>query len=227
MLTGPASASAWSPIFQRVGNIAGHPGKTLNLRFDEMDIPGSSTELPLPLITVNHLEPLFRRTDVSTFALRACSAIIDDEFVDKVATAWPMLMSLDLGDFNPALQTPTMTLGGLTTLVRSCRRLSCTPTFPIDVSNVPAATVEESALVGGAWNVRVDSICVGNSPMFSNPAAVATYLSFLFPNLESILASVTVSEGWRQVEALLPFLKQAQRQGFLLGRMNSGNTTGV
>lgn len=63
--------------------------------------------------------------------------------------------------------------------------------------------------------------------MFSNPAAVATYLSFLFPNLESILASVTVSEGWRQVEALLPFLKQAQRQGFLLGRMNSGNTTGV
>lgn len=128
------------------------------------------------LMKFKSLESITIETDCSTEDL-------DDSLLETMANSWPNLVHLALTNCwskNPPSQC---TLRGILHLVRSCPNL-------LSLAIAFQASTETSwngRPGGGVVNEHMKELVVGRSPM-TDPHALASFLSDVFPNLISIIA---------------------------------------
>ncbi|KAJ6534140.1 hypothetical protein B0H19DRAFT_1271881 [Mycena capillaripes] len=125
---------------------------------------------------------------------------LDDTGLSALAQAWSHLEELLLSSVDPPIQ-PLVTLASLDTFARCCPRLH-NLAIALNAGIVPSlsddAPIQQNCL---------RRMTVGNFPCGA-PAAVAKYLSALFPNLSVLTAedmwdSDPWEQRWREVQTLL------------------------
>ncbi|KAK7001344.1 hypothetical protein R3P38DRAFT_3048622 [Favolaschia claudopus] len=157
--------------------------KTIDIgeRFSlDHDIPDSldcmiSKDAFHPLLACSHLEDVMIQT--------MHGILIDDDFVEKIAVAWPQLRQLDLSPMGQSVEyIPSVTMMGLVPLAQHCRYLTCL-TIVFDATVLDAHAKEKPG--AGIYSESLIELDVVESPI-SSPTAVASFLSAIFPNLCSI-----------------------------------------
>ncbi|KAK6996956.1 hypothetical protein R3P38DRAFT_3068816 [Favolaschia claudopus] len=125
-----------------------------------------------PLLACGHLEGV----DIQTLH----GILIDNDFVKKVAEAWPRLRNLALAPMaQPAQYKPSVTLAGLVPLAEHCRYLERLIII-VDATGLDPHAREKPG--GGISSESLLELYVVESPI-SSPAAVASFLSAIFPEL--------------------------------------------
>lgn len=145
---------------------------------------------PLPLLLVSDLVPLLKCPNLKelTISIHCSTAELDDSLLKAMAEAWPKMLYLDLAADPDAGATwsSKCTLRGLLHLARHCHNL-------IELGVVIAASKKVQ------WNGRpgngvvcksLTELTVGNAPIGDRSTAVASFLSAVFPSLNSITAWV-------------------------------------
>jgi hypothetical protein len=108
----------------------------------------------------------------------------DDALIQDMANAFPRLRILDLGTTYGSGGRTNVTLAGLVRLVQHCPALQSLG-IVIDTSNTDLLPVSDIKAWEGVSNLKVETMHVGDSRI-SDPAAVASFLSNIFPNLDTI-----------------------------------------
>ncbi|KAK6978028.1 hypothetical protein R3P38DRAFT_502271 [Favolaschia claudopus] len=150
--------------------------------------------------------------------------VLDDNALNELTLSWPNMAYLVFEKSCGTSATPSLTLKSLRILARNCPQIWGTH-FDIDATEVPPA--HDTRIVGN----KVTSIGINSSPI-SEPAAVARYLSSLFPNLEAIFTradefeiedrdmdlldseDVERDRIWEKVRRLLPEFQQARKEEY-------------
>ncbi|KAA1466925.1 hypothetical protein DENSPDRAFT_60561 [Dentipellis sp. KUC8613] len=136
---------------------------------------------PLPVSTL--FAPFLQYRAVQIFRMRCCAVELDDVFLEKVATAWPQLRSLNLYGSDHQLHVPATTLHGLIPLVKHCHHLE---RLLIPVANLECK-VPVQELPDGGRKASVDfvvDIVLRGGDMNENSEAAAKlrlFLKELFP----------------------------------------------
>ncbi|KAH7911890.1 hypothetical protein BJ138DRAFT_1084683 [Hygrophoropsis aurantiaca] len=130
-------------------------------------------------VFINILNPLLQLHNLQH--LRLCSGStysVDDEVLNKMASAWPRLEFLDLWPPKRGKNVPRITLPGIIPLLRCCPKLY----FFGSIIDATLPIADLSAYDTCNSSISLD---VGASPI-SDPAAVAAFLSFVMPNIQSL-----------------------------------------
>ncbi|KAJ7794876.1 hypothetical protein B0H14DRAFT_3556183 [Mycena olivaceomarginata] len=146
---------------------------------------------------------------------------IDNAFLKQMAQAWPQLRTLDL---SPGCQSaryePRDTLAGLIPLAQHCSHLE-TLALVLDATSIDPYTKEKPG--AGVRNLTLLELDVVESPVDS-PAAVASFLSAIFPNLRRVSSrkdgerNILMPDGeenmveWESVGALVHVISSARAQ---------------
>ncbi|KAK6978063.1 hypothetical protein R3P38DRAFT_3120613 [Favolaschia claudopus] len=150
------------------------------------------------------------------------SLALDDNAFNELTLSWPNMAYLVFDKSCGTSATPSLTLESLRILARNCPQIWGTR-FDIDATEVPSA--HDTRIVGH----KLTSISINSSPI-SEPAAVARYLSSLYPNLEAIFTradefeienrdmdlldfeDVERDRIWGKVRRLLPEFQKARKE---------------
>ncbi|KAJ7140947.1 hypothetical protein C8R44DRAFT_531922, partial [Mycena epipterygia] len=97
--------------------------------------------------------------------------------------AWPRIEKLDLAPGSQSARyVPQITLAGLIPLAQHCPRLA---SLAIVLNATDADPYSKEKPGGGVCNRALVYLDVVESPL-SSPGAVASFLSAIFPNLQSV-----------------------------------------
>ncbi|KAK7001346.1 hypothetical protein R3P38DRAFT_3048630 [Favolaschia claudopus] len=152
---------------------------------------------PSRMIRQESFHPLLACPNLTAVILQIGYGItIDDDFIRKISEAWPRLQILNISPkFHCSQYVPRTTLPGLIPLAQHCRSLTSL-TITLD------ATALDPHAKGKPGNgISSESLCelnVAESPI-SSPAAVASFLSAIFPKLERV-----VSRGDEERNEMIP-----------------------
>ncbi|KAJ6512537.1 hypothetical protein C8R45DRAFT_960672 [Mycena sanguinolenta] len=163
-------------------------------------------------VTSDALRPLLKFRALQEISLAPPGGIsLDDAGIEALARAWPHIWSVRLPGSGYRGTPPRVTLGGIRAFARHCPRLLFLAT-PFDASVVP----DEGVVLPDERNTAVRFLDVDDAVLV-DPAAVALYLSSLFPNLQAIntAGDDEVAEDvrqranrlhglWKEVERLHP-----------------------
>ncbi|KAK6996961.1 hypothetical protein R3P38DRAFT_3068838 [Favolaschia claudopus] len=128
-----------------------------------------------PLLACSHLEDVVIQT--------MHGILIDNDFVEKIAVAWPQLRQLNLSPMGQSVEyIPSVTMTGLVPLAEHCRYLTSL-TIVFDATVLDAHAKEKPG--AGIHSESLVELDVVESPI-SSPTAVASFLSAIFPNLRTI-----------------------------------------
>jgi len=124
------------------------------------------------------LSPLLPFQNLTALEIYSCHAFrISNNTLHRMAMSWGRLRTLELGSYGWAGQSK-VTLAGLVPLVQYCAEL-------VDLGIVVDATTVDPPLYIPKANIKVEHLRLGDS-VIHDPAAVAAYLSALFPKLHSV-----------------------------------------
>jgi hypothetical protein len=157
-----------------------------NIRFcHPAFISYGDSEDSLPLLHAHDFEPLMKFTNMESISIETeCSiADFDDETLEAMATSWPNLRHLYLTNSWGESFPSRCTLRGLLRLGKHCPNLM---TLRI-VFQASAEVCWNGRPGGGVVNEHMEELEVVQSPI-TDPRAVASFLSDIFPRLTSIVA---------------------------------------
>ncbi|KAK7001358.1 hypothetical protein R3P38DRAFT_3048711 [Favolaschia claudopus] len=141
---------------------------------------------PAAMISKDSFYPLLICRNLTDVALQTGYGIdIDNDFINKIAEAWPQLETLSLSPkFQASVYIPQVTLAGLIPLAQNCR---CLTSLTL-VLNATVLDIHPRERPGnGISNEALVKLDVVESPI-SSPAAVASFLSAIFPELQQVLS---------------------------------------
>ncbi|KAJ7205540.1 hypothetical protein GGX14DRAFT_644834 [Mycena pura] len=165
--------------------------------FDTLSADTSPYTMPSRVIQPLLGFPNFRHVELSS----PVGFILDNEFVDDMARAWPCLESLSIGaqypfDFPCTLNPTIMALQSFSRHCPHLRRLS----LLVDATNIQtdhsSRTPRTIHTTLKYWNTLYSSI--------DSPVEVAIFLSSLFPSLSTTCTSIFYELQWKEVETLVP-----------------------
>ena len=140
------------------------------------------------------LVPLLRLSQLSELNIGGFRIAVDDPLVQDMSMAWPKLVSLTVGEYCDVRDAPHLvSLSSLAFFAHRCKHLEAL-TLPVN-TNVPLPPLSQVPSIPFAFGLSdspLKTLEVGYSTI-SNPAAVAAYLSDLFPDLACI------SNEWRDI----------------------------
>lgn len=156
-------------------------------------------------LSVLHIRPLLNCTKLRVVKL-VLPLTLDNSAMEDMASAWPLLQSLTLGQGGD-LEFGHPSILALKALVTKCPKLSHCD-VPLDPEDVP--DIKDPAYRGARNHIL--QTFVGRCPTLS-PVEVAAYLSSLFTNIRSFESEYrTSSSGWGQVARLYPYFVHVRRQ---------------
>ncbi|KIJ58173.1 hypothetical protein HYDPIDRAFT_34429 [Hydnomerulius pinastri MD-312] len=173
------------------------------------------------IIDITVLRPLFQLKGLTCLKLETlCTYDLDDAAIKEIATAWPLLETLDLSLRECGWEIPSkVTLQGLIPLLRGCPNLALLGVV-VDATRLPAASTRLPG--AGVRNTSLESLWLADSKI-TRPSLVAAFLSAVAPNIEQIVTWNTPllsgREGkdkyrkrWREVEGLVRMFSITRRQ---------------
>ncbi|KAJ7671224.1 hypothetical protein B0H17DRAFT_1209079 [Mycena rosella] len=136
------------------------------------------------MLTTESIQPLLSCPNLVELSVGTAYGIdLDDAFLKQLALALPRLQKLDLSPgCQSARYVPQVTLGGLVPLAQHCPNLAVLA-IVMNATDVDPYAKEKPG--GGISNTSLTDLDVVESPI-SFPAAVASFLSAIFPNLRLI-----------------------------------------
>ena len=178
-----------------------------------------STRVSVP---VDAVRPLFSFSRLRCVKIaRLCTAALSDGDLLELATSWPLLQVLELGNYvetrNPVVIVPT--LQGFFHLLRHCAHLE---QLVIVVDLRESEVVDTTRHTDGIDKHPLHHLCLGNS-LIDDAKSVASILSALLPALERVgtscwkdarLSDLPEKEAlltvWNRVNAYLGELRMAR-----------------
>ncbi|KAJ7278357.1 hypothetical protein C8J57DRAFT_1576859 [Mycena rebaudengoi] len=167
------------------------------------------------IFDIHTISPLFCFGNIQTLDLEAPGGFkLDDAAVWDIARAFPELRQLTLESSTEMPCAPGVTLGGLPAFATHCPHLGSMHIAFNATAIPPAATPDIS-------QATLSSLEVLNSPILSEPAPIARFLSGIFPGLVEVIsdpddvqAGFTAEdcETWDQVKDLLPLFADVHRE---------------
>ncbi|GBE84850.1 hypothetical protein SCP_0700300 [Sparassis crispa] len=154
-----------------------------------------------------------------------CSLHLDNDFLASMSHAWPFLWKFEFGLVRPWVQrSPQATLAGLVPLAQNCKHLLSIG-MALDTRLRRRGFDLERRPGLGVCSASLQDIHVGGS-MVEDPAALAAYLSDLFPKLwwighswpseedegEHIQEEWEMAERWREVGRLVKAFVDIRQQ---------------
>jgi hypothetical protein len=186
-----ASDTRWCLLFQVISEKL-RDAPLSHLRFDlfnTVDYHGYTDDI----------RPLYSFPNVTTFAFdSATSFMLDDHWIQEIASAWPNLTSFRLDSTRYCPKFTRVTLAGLAYLVRKCQHLS---NLYLQIDARIDGPLLEIQACGLRPNACMRSISLGCSPIEDVPK-VARFLARALPNLRHIKVDHSVldyPEGERTI----------------------------
>ncbi|KAJ7278688.1 hypothetical protein C8J57DRAFT_1502549 [Mycena rebaudengoi] len=188
----------------------------------------SEAQLPLFVVTLAHLRPLFQLVNLTKVCLKPPVGFdLDDAAALELASAWPKLEHLTLQAGTSMQYRSKMTLHSLYAFAERCPLLK---RLDIDFSATPVQPLPQHGAATRVVQHTLSVLLVGNGNISTAPE-VAGYLSRIFPGLSEILttreyhdnepenvdsddeeelAEIAWHKRWKEVEALLPVIAAAR-----------------
>jgi hypothetical protein len=137
-----------------------------------------------PLLDAHSLNPLLKFSNLESLVIETEGSIaaFDDNHLEVMATSWPKLRQLWLTPSSGNTSPSQCTLRGILALARHCPNL-----MSLGIVFQASADISWNGRPGGGIISHMHSLEVGRSPI-SDPHVVASFLSDIFPGLESIVA---------------------------------------
>ncbi|KAJ6594641.1 hypothetical protein B0H19DRAFT_1096298 [Mycena capillaripes] len=183
------------------------------------------------MVSTNSTQPLPSCASLPEITVRTGHGIdLNDAFLKQMAQAWPQLQKLDLSPGCQSVQyVPQVTLSGLIPLAQHCPHMA---SLALVIDPTTTAPHSKNKPGGGISNRALVELEVVESPL-SSPAAVASFLSAIFPNLQRVSdrdekrrnAEMPDWEenmlNWASVSALVRVISSARAQEHrVLSRVN-------
>lgn len=173
------------------------------------------------IIDITILRPLFQLKHITSLKLETlCTFDLDNAAIKEIATAWPLLETLDLSIRECGWEIPSkVTLPGLLPLLRNCPNLALLGVV-VDATVLPTASTRLPG--AGVRNTSLESLWLADSKI-TRPSLVASFLSAVAPNIEQIVSWNTpllsgrkgkdkYLKRWKEVERLVSHFALVRRQ---------------
>lgn len=178
-------------------SIANHPsGDSVQEISFNLDVWGDSRKTTQVYLS-QHISPLLSLPALQKLSVHGSSVVVvNDAFLDAVTWSWPNLRSLQIywptsnigrtGIGPGELGYPEATLAGVLLLVRYCPRL-ISLNFPVDMRSVPSLNRHRPPVtLWPSYESPLETFCpTGSSFRADDAAALAMFLSVIFPHLKS------------------------------------------
>ncbi|KAG9317777.1 hypothetical protein JVU11DRAFT_1997 [Chiua virens] len=175
---------------------------------DDIDSPGISLSTVQPFLTFSNME--FFEFDVN------CTLSFNDNALDKLAESWPKLTYLSLNKKSGRWIDSRVTHRGLIKLLSRCAALN-EIALSVDFTDIdqPHSEVPSSRPGNGTTSQCQIAHFVESDIKF--PVTIAAFLSDICPRLckvsgEDHTCTIVRSDGWREVNSLLPVFLAVRRQ---------------
>ncbi|KAK7001928.1 hypothetical protein R3P38DRAFT_2795421 [Favolaschia claudopus] len=178
------------------------------LNFLQLDASWANRPDDIPpdmLVTFEVMRPLLGFSHLRDVVIHSLGGVVlNDLEIENIAKAWPMLEDLRFsGDGWRPLPT-RITLAGLRTLVRQCRKLRSL-WISFDAFIIPPAGADG---IPDNERSRLAHLRMDDSIPSSHPEPLAAYLHALFPELQTFEVNVCLTQdAWKEVKQRLWMLK--------------------